>query len=336
MLRTAIVGLGRWAQMRVTSVQGKSDDVRFTAAQTRTPAKVEEFCNDNSIELVGSYEEILANRDIDAVVLATPNSLHADQVAAAAAAGKHVFVEKPIALNLKDAAMAIEAVNKAGVTLGIGYQRRFYPTYQEIEARLEDGRLGTIASIIAEQSGFYNLFMESRDWRAQASEAPGGAMAAIGVHFVDAMIGLAGRVRQVHCVNERRASAIDDTTSVLLAFENGIAGELFCSMVTANYSRVAVYGSRGMAEITGFEGQSFKFFPVPETRPTGGHAIVEPETMDQGEFDAVAATTTAFARAALDGKPFPISIEDILHGVAVFDAIVGSGKTGKAVDVAGI
>lgn len=336
MLRAAVVGLGRWAQMRVDSVQDKSSDIRFVAAQTRSPVKCEAFCRARGLELLSTFDDVLARRDIDAVIIATPNSMHPDQVARVAAAGKHVFVEKPIALSLADAEKAVAAVRKAGVALGIGFQRRFYPTFEEIRARLADGRLGNLGAIIAEQTGFMGLFLQPGDWRAAGNESPGGVMTAIGVHFVDLMIALAGRVRQVDCINSRRAAAVDDTTGVLLTFENGVAGELFCSWATANYSRVAVYGSRALAELTGFGGERLCLYPVPNERPAGGrHEMPKPQVIEQGDFDALAASTNAFAAAALGGKPFPISHEDILHGVAVFDAIVESGRTQKAVAVPG-
>src|ERR1700730_3582038 len=99
MLRAAIVGLGRWGRSLVTSVQGKSSDIRFVVAHTRTRDKAEAFCHDNGVPLVDSFEAIVGNSDVDAVVLATPHSQHAAQMKAAAAAGKHIFVEKPITLD---------------------------------------------------------------------------------------------------------------------------------------------------------------------------------------------------------------------------------------------
>ena len=99
MLRAAVVGMGSWGQALVESVQGKSEHLKFTAGYTRTAAKAVEFCREHGIRQAASYEEILADRNIDAVLLATPNSQHSQQVVQAAAAGKHVFCEKPFTLN---------------------------------------------------------------------------------------------------------------------------------------------------------------------------------------------------------------------------------------------
>ena len=103
MIRAAIVGLGRWGQNLVASVQGKSDAIRFVAGATRTAEKAQSFAGKHGFPLYENYEKLLADPAIDAVVLATPHTLHAGQIIAAAKARKHVFAEKPFALALRDA-----------------------------------------------------------------------------------------------------------------------------------------------------------------------------------------------------------------------------------------
>jgi len=160
MIRAAIVGLGRWGRSLVTSVQGKSDDIRFVAAHTRTRATAEDFCRDQTMPLADSYEQILADPDVDAVVLATPHTLHEQQVLAAAAAGKHIHVEKPITLDRGSAGAAVEAARKAGVVLAVGYCRRFHPSVVELRRRLRDGRLGTVVSMVAQHTTSTGQFIQ--------------------------------------------------------------------------------------------------------------------------------------------------------------------------------
>src|SRR5690554_3136068 len=117
MLNAAIIGLGRWGRNLVDSVQGKSDEIRFVAGATRTAAKVQTYADERGIELAPSFEAVLANPKVDAVVLATPHTLHATQIVAAARAGKHVFTEKPLALTRASARAALRACARAGVTL---------------------------------------------------------------------------------------------------------------------------------------------------------------------------------------------------------------------------
>jgi predicted dehydrogenase len=120
MVRAAIIGLGRWGRSLVASVAGNADNIKFVRAYTRTLASAEDFCRDKHIRLADSYEQILRDPDIDAVVLATPHSQHKAQALAAAAARKHIFIEKPITLDLASARVVVDAARKAGVVLAAG------------------------------------------------------------------------------------------------------------------------------------------------------------------------------------------------------------------------
>jgi predicted dehydrogenase len=185
MIRAAIVGLGRWGRSLVTSVAGNGDDICFPVAHTRTRESAEQFCRDNGMTLLDSYEQVLGRTDIDAVVLATPHSRHETQALTALAAGKHVFVEKPLALDLPSARRIAEAARKSGLVLAVGLNRRFHPSFSEIRQRLKDGRLGRIVAIVAQHTTSTAQFVPLDNWRATAEEAPGGAFTAVGVHAVD-------------------------------------------------------------------------------------------------------------------------------------------------------
>src|SRR5438067_10087318 len=171
MIRAAVVGVGRWGRTLVGAVQGQSAAIRFTAGHTRTRSKAEQFCAEHGISLRNSLDELLADPAIDAIVFATPHSEHGPQVERAAAAGKHVFMEKPFTLDRASAARALDAVTRAGVVLGVAYPRRFHPSMCELKARIDDGRLGTIAHCSAEQNGPAGLFMDSALVLAEASGA---------------------------------------------------------------------------------------------------------------------------------------------------------------------
>ena len=144
MLNAAIWGVGRWGQTLVDSVQGKSDVIRFTDAVARTPAKYEEFARTRGLRLHDNPEAVLGNADVDAVVVATANSLHPAHARDAAAAGKHVFAEKPFGLDADDARHAVESCGRAGVTLAVGFNRRFLPSMRDLRAMVEEGAFGTL------------------------------------------------------------------------------------------------------------------------------------------------------------------------------------------------
>jgi predicted dehydrogenase len=331
MLRAAIVGLGWWGRTIVDAVQGKSDQITFVAGNTRTRAKAEEFCRDRKLDLRDDLDAILKDPAIDAVVYTTPHSQHEEHVKRAAQAGKHIYVEKPFTLTVASARSTLDAVKQAGVVLGIDYQRRFEPSIGEIRNRVRDGRLGTICFGVAEATAPGGLFMPKESWRTNPDETPVGAMTGIGVHLVDGFIDLCGEIAQVYCVNTRRAAPlVDDTTTVTLIHKNGVTSSFNCSLATAPNYRVAVYGTRGRAETESNLG-GFRFSPAPD-KP-GHPPPVQPEIIDHKGSNPLKAGLEAFAAAIRGAAPFPISAEQIIHGVAVFEAIVKSAKTGNPVKV---
>ncbi len=320
MIRAAIVGLGRWGRSLVASVQGKSKDLRFVLAHTRTRATAEDFCRSQELALVDSYEQLLADRNVDAVVLATP--------------GKHIHVEKPITLDRAGADRAVDAARKAGVVLAVGYCRRFHPSVVEVRRRLAEGRLGTVISMVAQHTTSTGQFIAPDNWRAAPEEAPGGALTAVGVHALDHMIEFAGRVRDVRCVTARNIPGpSDDTTTVMLRFDGGATGLIFCSVATATSFSFTLYGSKGLAEISRPNLQTLRFVPTSKQAPTGPVTAPPDEISEHPGFNMLNAELTEFARAIRERRSYPVPIDEVLHGMSVFDAILQAARSNEIVAV---
>jgi predicted dehydrogenase len=335
MINAAIVGLGWWGKTLVESVQDKSDEIRFTAAHNRTRAKAEDFCRAKNIRLHDNVASILADPSIDAVVYAAKHNERTGQVVQTARAGKHVFVEKPFALDVRAADEALNAAAKAGVVLAVGYQRRFHPSMVELKKRLRDGRLGTVTQCTGEASAPGGLRLPKDSWRLDPAEVPAGGLTALGVHVVDGMIDLFGRIEEVYCMSRRRVAAqIDDGTTVVFGFENSMVGSLVMSMASAVSYRFAVYGTKGLAEISTPSLDVLRFTAVPDVMPHGQPAGAPPETIQTMGFDALRAELEAFAEAITTKTAYPIPPTDLRHGVEVFEAIVQSVSRGQAVRIA--
>jgi predicted dehydrogenase len=324
MIRAAIVGLGRWGRNLVNSVRD-SGAIRFTTAHTRTRATAAEFCTQTGLPWTESLEAILGDKDIDAIVFATPHSQHSEQVIRAAAAGKHVFVEKPFSLSLADANRARDAAEQAGIVLAIGFNRRFHPSMGLLRDAVNCARLGTLVTISAEQTALHGISMAEDAWRARPEEAPAGAMTAIGVHLVDGMIDLFGPVRQVFAQVARRAAPLaDDTTDVMLRFANGASGHIFCSTAATPHYRMAVYGTQGFAEVVGHPMATFRLVPA-------GDGV--PQVLETAGFNMLKAELEEFAASIEAGRPFRTPLDQIIHGVAVFEAIAASAVRNEPVSI---
>ncbi len=336
MINAAIVGLGWWGKTLVEAAQG-SEVIRFTAGATRTVSpEVKAFAEAHKFRLAESYEALLADPKIDAVVLATPHSMHARQVIVAATAGKHVFCEKPFTLTKNEAEAAVAATRKAGVTLGLGYNRRFHPEMVRLRERIRTGGLGTIMHVEATMTFPNALTLMGDQWRANKDETPAGGLTPMGVHAVDGMIDLCGAVDHVYCQSFRRVVAIDadDTTSILFRMKDGMSGYLGTMTATGPGFSFQVFGSKGWVRLEGMthvagassEERRTRLFGTCKFQPVKGGA----EIWQAATHDVCRAAIEAFANAAQGGPAYPISLEDMIHGAAVTEAIVRSAESGKA------
>ena len=253
MLRTAIFGAGHWGRRLIESVQGRSTKIGFVTAVTRDPAGQRALAERFGFALTGSAADVLADPGVDAVVLATPHSQHADEIVAAAQAGKHLFVEKPFTLTRADAKRAIAACRAAGVTLHVGFNRRYAPAYGEMARRIAQGAIGAPRHVEGNFSGPASYQTEPGNWRANQVESPGGSMTARGVHVLDSMVNLMGPVARVFAFSERLQHAIDvdDTTVCALRFAGGSTGTLATLHAASATYRIQVFGSQGALEMRG-------------------------------------------------------------------------------------
>ena len=333
MINAAIVGLGWWGKTLVESGE-HSDVIRFVTGATRTVSpEIEAFANEKQLRLAPSYEALLADPAIDAVVLATPHSMHAGQVIAAAAAGKHVFCEKPFTLSRREAEAAVAAVQKAGVTLGLGYNRRWHPEMTKLRKQIDSGELGVILHVEATMTFPNALQLKADAWRADRDETPCGGLTPMGVHAVDGMIDLCGPVAQVYCQSFRRVVAIDadDTTSILFRMKEGLSGYLGTMTATGGGFSFQVYGSKGYVRLEGMthvagaasEERRTRLFGKCIFKPIAGPAVV----WDAERLDVTKVTLEAFARAARGKEKFLIPLDEMIHGASVTEAIIRSSET---------
>jgi predicted dehydrogenase len=326
MIDAAIVGLGGWGQTLVTSVQGKSDRIRFATGVTRTPARAEAFCAEHGIALGDDYGAMLADPAIDAVVLATPHSEHPAQIIAAAQAGKHVFCEKPFTLTSKEADTALDAIATCGVKVGIGHNRRFAPNTVELKRLLDAGEFGRAIHIEGQFAA--NLARHDGTWRTSRAESPAGGMTSLGIHLVDMFIHLFGRVAEVETWSRRIVMPydIDDSTAVMFGFEDGRIGTLATIAATASMWRVRVFAEKGWAEL-------HEQNRLERLMLDGSHDDRTWPGLAYPSYETVAAGLEAFADDVEGKAAFPITPDDIRHGVAVFEAIVRSAETETKVRV---
>lgn len=321
MINAGIVGMGRWGRTLVESVSRGSGAIRFVAGATGTPSRAVKFAEKAGLRLHESLDSLLADDDIDAVVLATPHTAHYRQILAAANAGKHVYCEKPFCLSAEQAAKALRALAANGLKVAVGHDRRFYPNTVALKQMIDARELGHTVHI--EGNFSTDLAPAAGTWRANRVESPAGGMTSLGIHVIDALIHLFGPVVFAHAVSLSVGLPfdVDDATAAILQFENGQLGYLGTVASTAPLWRIRAFGTGGWAEIADHDrltvltggGQS-----TTRTWKNHGYPCLPP----------VAAALEAFAADCEGGDPFPIAPDEILHATAVLEAIIESAESG--------
>ncbi len=187
-------------------------------------------------------------------------------------------------------------------------------------------------AMVAQHTTSTAQFIAPDNWRAAADEAPAGAFTAVGVHALDHMIEFVGRVRNVRCVTARHyRGRSDDTTTVMMEFVAGATGLIFCSVATATNFAFTAYGTQGLVEIARADLSFFRYAPISKAAPSGVVTAPPDEILQFSGFDMLHAEMTAFAHAIRKGRSYPVPITDVLHGMAVLDAVVESAKRGGTI-----
>src|SRR6202035_5868384 len=324
MIKAAIIGLGWWGQTILRTLENSAIMAPVLGVDPTEQARAAPSAL--GIDTAPRFEDALTDRNIDAVILCTPQLHHAEQIVKAAQSVKHVFCEKPLCTTAADAETAIAAVTKAGVQLGIGHERRFEPAVVEMRKRFNSGEFGR--PLLLEGNFSQDKFLKlSRDnWRLSNAANPTGPLSATGIHMVDLSIALLGRPISVWARLARLGSDFEngDTLSITIGFENGATAQLGAVLATPFMGRLALLGSKGWMEI--------RDRSPPENSTgwdvTSVHRDEMPATAFYAPHPAVRDNLEAFGRAALSRAPYPVALEEMLANVRSFEAIQRSVKSG--------
>ncbi len=324
MINAAVVGLGWWGQKIVSDLE-VSDVIRVVLVvdpQPESRSRAEAL----GLRSVASLDEALTDDSVEAVILCSPHKFHAEQIVAAAQAGRHIFCEKPLTTTSEEASRAIGAVRDAGVQIGIGHERRFEPAMLALRESCTSGEIGTPLVFEGNFSQDKFLDLAPDNWRLSNAEAPVGPLSATGIHLVDLAIALLGRPTEVWARLSTQATTFEngDTLTITLGFEKGTTALITAILTTPFAGRVTLLGSRGWIEIRdrqhpedpqGWDVTTVLRGSAPTTEFFAPHASVR----DNIE---------AFARAASGGPSYPVTHEEMLANVATFEAITRSARTG--------
>jgi len=343
-IKWGVIGAGGIADRR-TIPEGivGAEKAELVAVQDIDAQRIEEVAANYGVTKYDTEYDLLNDDNVEAVYIATPNQLHHGQVLAAAAAGKDVLCEKPLALTLADSEEMVEACRDAGVKLGINFMMRFHACHTAIKDMIEAGDLGTLVMGRAELTCWYPPIPGA--FRQDPALGGGGAFADMGNHCVDLLEMLFGRTERVSCfiANLVQDYPAEDTAVALLEFESGAKGmvdALFNVPDAAAHNALEVYGSKGSVVSFGTIGQASggsitavletgdKEYDAAQARDEDPSQVIEPEPVN-----IYAAHINAFCEAIENDTVPPITGEDGIWSHKVIEACYKSAQTAEAVDI---
>jgi predicted dehydrogenase len=324
-----------WGMVGVGGVAGlvgpafaTTEEAQLLAVSSRDPARARSFAaTHGAAQTYDRYEDLLADPNVEVIYLGTPNWMHAEQTLRALDAGKHVLVEKPMALTVADAEGMVEASDRAGRLLGVGFHLRHHPLLIELQRRLQSGAYGRIALIQAQ----WGIDMAAvTGWKVDPKRAGAGSIMGLGVHLVDLMLWLTGQdVRTVIARADGPSDRypVEFLTLGVLEFDDGTLGQITCSRRlphSRNHLTVYTSGARLTAEgAISMRGE--------------GELLIEQngieERVDMPLPNPYGAEIAAFSQAVRTGTPFAASGRDGLSVVKVTTAMIEAARSGRTLSI---
>ena len=324
-VKVASIGMGWWSDVLADAIK-RSGKLEIVACYTRSPEKREAFAAKYGCRAAPSYEAVLEDRGIEAIINTTPNNVHCETTCAAARAGKHVFLDKPIANTIADARKLTRACREAGVVLALGYQRRKESHFRWVRRQIDDGAFGTLvnaeANISRDRLGQFDL----NSWRYTAEGMPGGVMLQIGIHYADVLAYLMGPIKAVRGSLAQLVLPGEnpDVASLILEHQNGAISTLnACYASASEYYLMNIYGKQATA-----------YYDLHNGLRVLKRGSKRPDPVPCTKNDSIVEELEEFARAVRgEGEP-EMDGERSTDSLAVLLAGIKSAREGRRVEIA--
>ncbi|MBX3011037.1 MAG: Gfo/Idh/MocA family oxidoreductase [Caldilineaceae bacterium] len=327
----AILGAGKIAERQMVSAIAQAADQELVAVMRRDLVAARAFAAAHGVpQAYATVADLAADPAVDAVYVATPPYLHAEQVVQVAEQGKHVLCEKPLALNTTQAQRMLDSCRANGVQLMVCYYQRYNSRHQQIKALLAAGAIGQVTAL---HINFSDYFPPTPGfWHHDPAISGGGPLMDLGIHCIDLVRYLCGPAVAVTALVDTLAaeSPVEDTATVLLKLANGAQAVITSHWSTATFvpqaNGLVIYGTQGMIEATPIQAKDSAGTLLVTTA-----AGVQDFSVAPGGRRPHVALLEDFANALALGAPAPIPGEEGLAGLAVVAAAYQAAKRGKRI-----
>ena len=335
-VRAACVGIGRWSEV-IAKAAARSGKIQVTNCFSRSPQKRAAFAEKFGCDQVASYEELLADQRVEAVLVTTPNPVHAETIEQAAAAGKHVWVEKPIAHTMAHAKRIGKAIDKAGVTFAVGQSARLLGASRKMKELVDQQDIGKVVLVEANYSNERALELTPDKWRYFAANSPGGPLIQLLVHHFDTVQYILGPITEVQAYKRRlyTQAEVDDVAVVIAQFENGYVGSFGGSWSSPGAYLINIYGTAAnlyhkldFAHWTAVDvDKHTTLFRQPHGSPDWNPVEIPTTDMFRDELDD-------FADAIRNHRNPKVGFAEATRALAVVEAAIRSSESRRPVSIA--
>lgn len=335
-VRVAAVGLGRWAKTLADSIKN-SDRLRIVNCFSRSEQSRETFSRQYGCRAAKSYAELLRDPDVEGVIITTPNDAHAAPVLEAAERGKHVYVDKPIAHTMADAAAIDRGCRAAGMILAVGHSARRLKGNRKIKEILDQEGLGKLVMAECNFSNDRSLELTPDKWRWYKDKSPGGPLIQLAVHHTDTLNYLFGPVKRVTAMVKRlyTPAEIEDVTMTLLEMENGQLCYIGSNWASQGTFYTYIYGMDANLYFT----VDFNFWSRSDVVDQHSHLEIQrrgssehkPIPLSQG--DMFREELEEFAECIQEKKRPEVGGPEAIAALAVIHAAIRSAESGRAVEL---
>jgi 1,5-anhydro-D-fructose reductase (1,5-anhydro-D-mannitol-forming) len=336
-VRWGIIGLGDIAENNFMPALAKAADAQLVSVFSRSAEKGRAFIATYGVpRAYNDLARMLADPQLDAVYIASPNALHADQAVAAARAGKHVLCDKPMALTEADGVRMIRAAEDNKVRLDVAYRQRYHPAHEEARRRAQSGVLGEIQLVKAQnfRGGARPYWPSLPGWRNDPALAGSGSIVAQAVHSVDLLRYLTdSEIVEVRCITDEDPPArlFEEAAVSIFKFANGALGHVASGAVVPRSDNDAVlYGSIGKIACLGTLGGG-QTGRVPEVVVTTGAAEERTPYPHDTSITHTTRLIKAFNRSLTHGEATHMSAQNGLQMIRIANAMHESSRHGRAV-----
>ena len=344
-VRLGLVGIGSWSGVIADAV-ARSKKAKLVTCFTRTPEKRAAYSKKYGCDQEKSYEDLLKRKDIDGVLLITPNAVHAEEAILAAQFKKHIYVEKPIANTMADGRKIVEACEKAGIVLLVGQDMRRLSGFRKMKELIDGGAAGRPVMVESNFSAGLGFELTPDKWRwyGDDSGCPAGGLMTMGVHHADTLNHFFGPIEKAFAFFNKLyiPAQVEDVTMTTFQFESGVLGYLGSSYATPRTNWIYVYGTDALLQCSvslpnlPFD-EYLKIWSVVDrytTLQSFRKGKDKPEEIALPVGDPILEEVDEFADCIRTGAKPETDGKGALAALALVRASIESARTGKQVRLA--